>query len=95
MKRSSFSPIRRTRLRPVSAKRSAQLREYAKRRKAFLELHPDCPVFAGLRTTEIHHMNHREGDRLNDERYWLAVSRAGHRAIHAFPAEARAKGWLV
>lgn len=87
--------LRRTKLRPVSRKRSAQLREYAKRRKAFLAAHPFCAVFVGLRATEIHHMNHREGDRLNDERYWLAVSEAGHRAIHAFPKEARAKGWLL
>lgn len=95
MKRSAFSPLRRTRIRAISSKRAAQLREYAKRRKAFLEAHPYCAVFVGLRATEVHHINHREGDRLNDERFWLAVSAAGHRAIHAFPAEARAKGWLL
>lgn len=57
------------------------------------------PVYAGVgtitdvpRSTEIHHTNHREGKRLNDERYWLAVSREHHKWAHAHPREAKALG---
>lgn len=47
------------------------------------------------RSEEIHHRKHREGKRLNDEQYWMACSRQGHRAIHANPALAYKMGWLL
>lgn len=40
--------IRRTPLKRVSAKRAKQLREYSKRRKAFLAANPTCGVFSSL-----------------------------------------------
>lgn len=43
MKRTAL-PLRRTPLRKVSSKRSRELREYSKKRKAFLEAHPWCQV---------------------------------------------------
>ncbi len=43
---------------------------------------------------EVHHTNRRNGDRLNDEKHWLAVSREWHFWIHANPSAAREKGWL-
>lgn len=46
-------------------------------------------------TTDIHHKAGREGKLLNDERHWLAVSRAGHDFIHQNPGIARAHGWLI
>ena len=59
-----------------------------------------CPVMAQLknqtvRATEVHHINGREGKRLNDQEYWIGVSREGHQWIHSFPKEARKKGWLI
>lgn len=45
--------------------------------------------------TQIHHTNRRHGERLNDERYWLAVSEAAHLWIHSYPSAARLRGWLV
>jgi hypothetical protein len=59
-----------------------------------------CPVMAQLknqtvRATEVHHINGREGERLNDQEYWIGVSREGHQWIHSFPKEAREKGWLI
>lgn len=38
-------PLRRTPLRKVSSKRSRELREYSKKRKAFLIAHPFCQVW--------------------------------------------------
>lgn len=47
------------------------------------------------RTTDVHHKAGREGKLLNDETYWLAVSREGHEFIHTFPNAARTMGWLI
>lgn len=88
-------------LRAVSDRRRRELKEYAERRRSFLSLTENqwCPVAAGFgkkqRTTDVHHKAGREGKMLNDERYWLAVSRAGHDWIHAHPGMARKAGWLV
>ncbi len=59
-----------------------------------------CPVIALLENktvpaTEVHHTNGREGERLNDQKYWLGVSRKGHQWIHANPELARESGWLT
>ncbi len=78
---------------PVSDKRLRQLAEYRKLRNDFLK-GKICPV-TGSKSTEVHHMNGREGERLNDISFFLGVSRAGHEWIHANPSEARRKGWLV
>jgi hypothetical protein len=84
-------------IKKVSDKRREQNEQYSIQRKEFLAL-PDnkfCPVYPKKRTTEVHHMNGRTGDRLLDQEYWLAVSREGHQWIHLNPEEAREKGWLV
>jgi hypothetical protein len=49
-----------------------------------------CPY-----ATEIHHKRGRFGSRLNQEEFWLAVSREGHDWIHANPKEAYEKGYLL
>lgn len=87
---------------PALAKRR---REYSKRRLIFLarEENQWCPVAAAgvwgapaqIPTTDIHHTNKRDGRKLLDEKYWLAVSRVGHEFIHAWPNIAREHGWLV
>lgn len=113
--------IRRTPLRRVSTKRAAQLKVYAKKRKAYLEAHPFCEVQqqlaytvtresaqlaerifgafqlrkAPIQATDIHHKAGRVGEKLNDERYFMAVSRQAHDWIHSHGKEARARGWLI
>jgi len=89
-------PIKRKAIAPVSQKRLGELAEYRKLKKEFMALPENkiCPV-TGLPATEIHHMNGRENDRLNDTEFFLAVSRKGHEWIHANPNSARAKGWLI
>lgn len=47
------------------------------------------------RLNEVHHTRGRAGALLLDERYWLAVSKQGHRWIHEHPAQARNMGWLA
>ena len=44
--------------------------------------------------TEIHHCRGRAKSLLRDKRFWMPVSRAGHRWLHANIAEARAHGWI-
>lgn len=46
------------------------------------------------RLNEVHHKRGRRGDLLCDERFWMPVSKQGHRWIHEHPAEARRRGWL-
>lgn len=50
------------------------------------------PISAWI--VEVHHTRGRAGGLLLDEQFWMAVSKAGHRWIHAHPAEARRRGWL-
>ena len=77
-------------LRKVSKKRAKEIREYSILRKAFLEDAPFCEVPDCFnRSSEIHHMNHREGQRLLDSRYFLAVCSFHHRKIHDNPVWAK------
>lgn len=50
-----------------------------------------CPV---PRSQTIHHRDKRRGERLLDERFWMAVSRTAHRRIEENKAWARACGYL-
>lgn len=81
------------------AKRNAA---YLLANKLFLakEENQFCPVMAKLhgktvRATEVHHRNGREGERLNDQEYWIAVSNEGHKYIHANPKVAYEQGWIT
>ena len=87
---------RKSTIAPVSQKRLKQLAEYRKAKKEFMSRpeNQTCPV-TRVPSTEIHHTNGRENDRLNDTDFWIAVSRDGHNWIHAHPIEARKKGWLI
>jgi len=87
--------IKHKKLSPMSEKRRVRVKEYTALRKEFLKQHPQCAVFPHLKATQIHHTWHREGERLNDVRYWLAVSDEGHKKIHAQPVWARNNGFLI
>lgn len=65
-----------------------------------------CPVFpkSQYSTTDVHHMKGRVGfaDKhardnniplLIDERFWLAVSRRGHKWIEGHPDQAKERGF--
>lgn len=94
-KMSHGADMKRTSLRRVSKKRATQNREYLKLRKDFLANALFCEVPDCFnRSEEIHHVNHREGKRLLDTKYFLAVCRTHHAFIHNNPAWARAQGLL-
>jgi len=80
-------------IKKVSIKRTKQNAAYLKKRTAFLD-GKLCPI-TGNKATEIHHTNGRENERLLDEEFWLAVTRAGHQYIHANPQWARDNGYLI
>jgi len=68
-----------------------------------------CPVVAAVeelregmmyghrisaKLNEVHHMRGRAGSLLLDERFWMAISKQGHRWVHEHMDEARKLGWL-
>lgn len=87
-------------IRRFTSKREALKRIYAIRRRDFLIEHPWCawglkqnpPV--RIRSEEIHHTRGRIGRLLTEEKYWLAVSAAGHDWIHNNMDAARRLGLL-
>lgn len=91
--------------RAVSKKRQAENKIYTADRKIFLAENPICPI-TGENTTDIHHKKGRIGfaddwARENkitlflDKRFWLAVSRNGHRQIEENPIWAKEKGYSL
>lgn len=102
------SPIKRQKtIRKISAKQEKKNEEYMVVRNSFLSLLENkiCPI-TKQPTTEVHHKAGRAGfadewARLNntplliDVRYFLAVSRNGHRWIEENPAEAKQMGYSV
>ena len=105
MKRSPLkrkTPLKRSgKLRPVSKKRAGQNKVYSARRREFLlkHLYDCCPVMMAIKNewhgvTDVHHVQNRESERLNDVSQWMAVSREGHIYLHNHPNTARMHGWL-
>ncbi len=86
-----FKPIRK-----FSIKREAENRRYTIERLRFLAQPENqrCPI-TGERATEIHHKKGRIESLLLDTRYWLAVSRNGHREIEENPDWAKEQGYSL
>ncbi len=72
--------MKRTKLRPMSAKMRDAMSEYREKKAIFFENHPTCPI-TGEIATDIHHICGR-GKYLNEENTWIAISRKAHDAIH-------------
>jgi hypothetical protein len=68
-----------------------------------------CPVVAAIeelregfryghqisaKLNEVHHTRGRAGGLLCDERFWIALSKQGHRWVHENIEESRKRGWL-
>jgi len=89
-----FKP--KTAIKKVSDKRKKQKAEYQLKRILFLrEPHNQkCPV-TGKPTTDVHHMKGRIGNLLLDERYWIALSREGHKYIEENPEWAKENGYSL
>jgi len=81
-------------MRKVSLKRQQQNKQYKIIRDKFMQENPKCER-CGAPATENHHKNGRNGLRLLDVNYFMAVCRNCHRWIHEHPKESREKGWLI
>jgi hypothetical protein len=79
-------------IKPRSKKMDKNMVIYNKLRKQFLKDNPICPV-TGEPATDIHHKRGRLGKLLLDQKFWLAVSRKGHKAIEANPEWAKKMGF--
>ena len=99
-------PKERKPIQKFSKKREKENREYTIKRLQFLAQPENlrCPI-TKEKATDIHHVMKRIGyadewARINniplllDTRYWLAVSREGHRWIHDNSIEAKELGYL-
>lgn len=79
----------------VSKKRSNELAEYTHKRKIFLKDNPRCAVYPKLMATDVHHKKGRVGSLFLDEKFWLPVSRLGHKWVEENPEEAINKGFSL
>jgi hypothetical protein len=79
----------------VSKKRSKDLAEYTHKKKKFLAENPRCAVFPKQMAIDIHHRKGRVGSLFLDERYWLGVSRMGHKEIEDNPEWAYKMGYSL
>lgn len=87
--------LRRTRLNPMAAKRQREAREYAKKRKTFLDEKRVCEICHKSASCDVHHVHGRLHGNYLDEKTWKATCRRCHRLIHDDPKLARMMGWLA
>ena len=90
----SKSPLKR-RLRTASPKRQSEYNQYAKEKKAYMALHPQCERCKTKKATDLHHKAGRVGKWLCRYEYFAALCRECHDFIHANGKEARRSGWII
>lgn len=83
-------------IKQVSDKRKVENAKYLVLRIEFLGRpeNQKCPI-TGKPTTDVHHMKGRIGSLLLDTRYWVALSRDGHKYVEENPEWAKAKGYSL
>jgi hypothetical protein len=83
-------------VRTVSRKRARQLRQYAKQRAWFFDIHLWCE-FPGCErpAAVVHHRRGRFGGRLNDTAWWAASCIPHNDFAETHTGEALELGWLV
>jgi len=89
--------MKRTPLKRVSKKRAKENTTYTLLRRVFLIERPYCEIFehgCTRKSTDVHHMNHREGKKLNMREWWLPACRTCHDWVRDHPKLARDKGFL-
>lgn len=89
--KSLYKPIKK-----VSDKRKIENLKYKVLRIEFLSKieNQKCPI-TGKPTTDIHHMKGRIGSLLLDTRYWVALSREGHKFVEENPEWAKKNGYSL
>lgn len=92
----SYTTRKKKPIKPISDKRKVQMAEYHKVRLDYLNLHRKCEYEGcNKNATEIHHMAARNGDRLTDAQYFMAICRPHHQHLHLHPIESRERGYLI
>lgn len=78
---------------PVSEKRKIENLKYQAQRIVFLGKPENkiCPI-TKKPTTDVHHSKGRVGSLFLDERYWIALSREGHKYVEENPEWAKMNG---
>lgn len=93
-RRKQATPKPRTPIKPVSDKQAKLNRIYGVAATKFKEDHPVCQVEGCiLAATDVHHKAGRIGEKLLDQRTWLAVCRAHHLQIESNPEWAKKNGY--
>jgi hypothetical protein len=89
--KSLYKPIKQ-----VSDKRKVENAKYLVLRIEFLGRpeNQKCPI-TGKPTTDVHHMKGRIGRLLLDTRYWVALSRDGHKYVEENPEWAKENGYSL
>lgn len=85
---------KKTKIKQRSKKMQKDMILYGKLRKQFLKDNPICPI-TGEKTTDVHHKKGRLGKLLLDTKFWLAVSRKGHKRIEENPEWAKEMGYSL
>jgi hypothetical protein len=93
--RSKSSLKRSGRLRSASPKRQREYNQYAKEKKAYMALHPQCERCKAKKATDLHHKAGRVGKWLCRYEYFAALCRECHNGIHENPVLARKQGWII
>lgn len=80
----------------VSEKRKIENLKYSVLRVEFLGKPENqiCPI-TGKPTTDVHHMKGRVGSLFLDTRYWIALSREGHKFVEENPKWAKENGYSL
>jgi hypothetical protein len=92
----SKTPLKRGNwLRAASKKRQGEYNQYAKEKKAYLALHPQCERCKSKKATDLHHKAGRVGQWLCRYEYFAALCRQCHDWLHANGKEARKAGWII
>lgn len=87
------TPLKRTRINPMSKQRQKESIEYKALREEFLKNLPVCEVCQKAKSTDTHHVEKRGKNYLRAET-WLAACRPCHDKIHREPKWARQHGYL-
>ena len=83
-------------IKKVSDKKALQDIIYKSERIKFLMLPENkiCPI-TKQPTTDVHHKKGRLGDLYLDKRYWVALSREGHKYVEEHPEWAKENGYSL
>ena len=89
-------PKIKAKIKPVSDKRKKEDALYQLERVLFLRQpeNQKCPI-TGKPTTDVHHMKGRIGDLLLNKKYWIALSREGHKYVEENPEWAKENGYSL